>query len=227
MATSHGDGASKFEVREVPESDVARLMEGHALLLEEMLPGEVEQLDEFTRTVSSATAAAVVPALACATYGSEMIGFNVGLYLQNVNVGFIAYSAVRLKWRRLGVYKAMRALLVAAMQREAAGRSHGQLDYVVSELDESSPLLRPYVNKLNALVAPCAYEQPAVQGLASRRLKLVLQPVGRRGLPNPEGLLDIVREVYRSAYRISNVWDHPAYRRVAASLDSTLVAVGR
>ena len=227
MAASHGDGASRFEVHEVSESDAARLLQGHTLLREEMVPGEVERLDEFMKTVSSATAAAVVPTLVYATYQAEMIGFNVGLYLQDVNVGFIAYSAVRPHWRRLGVYTAMRSLLVAAMQREAAGRSHGQLDYVVSELGESSPLLRPYVNELNALLAPCAYEQPAVQGLTSRRLKLVMQPLGRRGLPSTEGLLDIVREVYRSVYRISNVWDHPAYHRVAASLGSAPVAVSQ
>ena len=225
MAASHDDSASRFETWEVPESDGARLREGHALLREELLPGEVEPLDEFLRTVSSATTAAVVPVMVCGTSEVEMIGFNVGLYLQDVNVGFIAYSAVRPRWRRRGVYTTMRALLVAAMQRGAGGRGRGQLDYVVSELDESSPLLRPYVDELNALVAPCTYEQPAVQGLASRRLKLVLQPLGKRGLPRSGSLLDIVGEIYRSVYRISNVLDHPGYRRVAASLDLTPLAV--
>ena len=225
MAASQGDSASRFEVREVPESDDARLREGHALLRQEIPRGDVEWLDDFTGTVSSATASAVAPALVCATSEAEMIGFNVGLYLQNVNVGFIAYSAVRPRWRRLGVYTTMRALLVAAMQRGAGGRGRGQLDYVVSELDESSPLLRPYVDELNALVAQCAYEQPAVQGLASRRLKLVLQPLGERDLPRAGSLLDIVGEIYRSVYRISNVLEHPAYRRVAASLALTPLAV--
>ncbi len=226
MAASHGDSASKFETREVPESDGVSLREGHTLLRQEMPRGDVERLDEFTRTVSSATASAVSPALVCATSEAEMIGFNVGLYLQDVNVGFIAYSAVKPRWRRLGVYTAMRALLVATMQR-AADRGPGQLDYVVSELDQSSPLLRPYADELNALVAPCAYEQPAVQGLASRRLKLVLQPVGKRDLPRTGLLLDIVGEIYRSVYRISNVLGDPAYRRVAASLDLTPLAVAR
>ena len=227
MAVSHGDRASRFEVREVPESDGARLREGHALLREEMLRGEVEPLDEFMKTVSPTTGGTVVPVMVRAMSEAEMIGFNVGLYLRDVNVGFIAYSAVRPRWRRLGVYTAMRALLVAAMQRGAAGRGRGQLDYVVSELDESSPLLRPYLDELNALVASCAYEQPAVQGLASRRLKLVLQPLGKRGLLRAGSLLDIVGEIYRSVYRISNVLDHPAYRRVAASLDLTALVVAR
>jgi len=225
MAVSHGDSASRFEVWEVPENDGPRLREGHALLRQEMLLGDVERLDDFVRTVSSATTAAVVPVMVCATSEAEMIGFNVGLYLQDVNVGFIAYSAVRTRWRRRGAYTTMRALLVAAMQRGVAGRGRGQLEYVVSELSDSSPLLRPYVYELNALVTPCAYEQPAVQGLASRRLKLVLQPLVKRGLPRTSSLLDIIGEIYRSVYRIPNVLDHPAYRRVAASLNLTPLAV--
>ena len=43
MAASHADGVPKFDVQEVLDIDVARILEGHSLLWGEMVPGEVEQ----------------------------------------------------------------------------------------------------------------------------------------------------------------------------------------
>ena len=224
MAASRVPSRTRFEVREVPESDRSAILLGHALLQREMGAGEVEHLAEFMKTVSSVNSPKAVPKIVCAIVGREVVGFNVGVYLRGPEVGFIAYSAVERGWRRNGVYTAMRERLVATMKRQVC-ENGTQLRYVVTELDESSLLLGRYLNKLNAFVAPCEYEQPAVQGLRSRCLKLVLQPVGRAEPPGAEELVAIVREIFERVYRVVDVSNDPTFRGIVASMGGNSVAV--
>ena len=220
--TSRGDVA----IEEVPEADVAGVPEGYALLREVMGDGEVEDIASFQDTVSSATDAAAVPKLVGAAHASRMVGFTVGAYLRNLNMGFIAYSAVRRAWRRCGVYTAMRHRLVDLFNEQASedqGRSpyegaRHRVDYVISELDESGQAFRIYVTEWKAFALPCAYEQPAVQGLKPRELRLVLQPVAKQSPPGSNEILMIVRELYERVYRIDHVTENESFRRIASSL---------
>ena len=213
---------SDFSVRVVAvlETEVDRVLEGYRLLQEAMGVDAVEDIGSFRRTVSTATDTAVVPKLVGATRRSEMVGFSVGTYLRNLNMGFILYSAVRKEWRRRGIYTAMRDKLVSELDDEAGARrsqAH-RVSYVVSEQVENSRLHRRYVREWGAFVLPLAYEQPAVQGLRARELKLVVQPLGRQTPPDGDEIVAIVREVYERIYRIHDAANHPTFRRVVASL---------
>ena len=233
-------------VREVSETEDALLVEGYALLQEAIGVESVEDLGSFRSTVSSATDAAAIPKMVCATCAGHLVGFVVGTYLSNLGMGFIAYSGVRQQWRRRGVYTDMRHRIVDLFDKEtggvrpgtqrageALGRAQGApqgdqdggLLYVISEQDEDSPLYGAYLSKWGAVVASCAYEQPEVQGLRARDLKLVLQPVARRTAPGRDETLAIVREVYERIYRIQDVAANESFRRIVASLHDTPLSV--
>ena len=220
-----------IRVDEVGHADRPRVLEAHRLLRDVRGAGAVEDIGFFLETVSPETDRHVVPKLVCAVSRDRTIGVTVGAYLPELNIGFIAYSAVDPTWRRRGVYTAIRGRLVALFNLEAAERisrdseNGGRVSYVVSELDESSAIFRRYLTKWGAFVSPCAYEQPQAQGLRARRLKLVLQPVARQLPPDGEETVAIVREVYRRIYRISDVDANPSFRRVVASLPRASIGV--
>ena len=209
---------SGLVVREISASDTVSVLEGYSILREAMGTDAVEDEQSFRGTVSPATDPAVAPKLVAATLGRDMAGFIVGSYLRNLNIGLIAYSAVREAQRRLGIYTAMRRRLIELFNLEADG---GQVSYVMSELEEHSRLYGRYLGEWRAFVLPCAYWQPDAQGLKAKDLKLVLQPIARGGPPGDDEILDIVREVYKRVYRIVDVENHPTFRRIAASLRDT------
>ena len=191
------------------DADGERVSEGYALLREAMGAGRVEDIESFRGTVSSATDDAVWPKLVCAIFEGDMVGVTIGAYLSNLNMGYIAYSAVRSMFRRHGIYAEMRARLVDLFSGA---------DFVISELEEGSRLFNRYRDKWNAIVLPCDYEQPKAQGLISRPLKLVLQPIARTRPPDESESLAIVRELYERVYRIDDVIQNESFRRIAESL---------
>ena len=151
----------------------------------------------------------------------------MGAYLRNLNMGMILYGAVAQGVRRRGIYTMLRSRLVSALNKEArAGRPNGlesgttdsEVEYVISELDQDSRLFRQYVEEWGAFVAPCDYEQPATQGLLPRRLKLVLQPIGRRAPPSRDELVSIVREIFERIYRLPDASQNAHFRRIVESI---------
>ena len=243
--------SNQIGIRDLYETEDALILRGYALLQEAIGVESVEDLRSFRDTVSSVTDDAAIPKMICATSAEDTIGFIVGTYLTNLNMGFIAYSAVQERWRGRGVYTDMRHRVLELFDQESGrvpdrarpagspshaagaqgsnGRGHGEgVLYVISELDEESPLYRAYLNKWGAVVAPCAYEQPEAQGLRARDLKLVLQPVARRTAPSRDETIAIVREVYERIYRIQDVAANASFRRIAVSLhDAPLSAAGQ
>ena len=217
MATTTAISSIGYETREVDEGESALILDGYALLSEVMDGGSVEDRDEFLKSVSPSPGGAVLPKMVLASDQGAMIGFSVGMCLTEIRSGFIAYSAVRAGWRRRGVYKGMRRLLVSAIRR-AARQTCGRFDYIFSELERSSPLLPWYLDRLRSSVVPCRYEQPAVQGLHPRLLELVVQPVDRSTPPVGAELVYIVGRIFERVYRIRRVEANPAFRRVAASI---------
>ena len=163
MATTTAISSISYETREVDEGESALILDGYSLLSEVMDGGSVEDRDEFLKSVSPSPDGAVLPKMVLASDRGAMIGFSVGMCLTEIRSGFIAYSAVRPGWRRRGVYKGMRCLLVSAMRKEAR-QTCGRLDYIFSELERSSPLLPWYLDKLRASVATCRYEQAGCPG---------------------------------------------------------------
>ena len=121
------------------------------------------------------------------------------------------------RWRRRGLYTELRSRMVSLFQTDAVDNRKAETPFVVSEMDKGSFLLRRFVDRGGAFVMPCEYEQPAVQGLGSRALELVVQPRE----PNQAEALSIVRELFRGIYRIRDPEADPAFRRVADSLRRT------
>ena len=213
-----------FIVREVTENDGGCLLEGYRLLQQALGARNVESFDCFRSTVSPATDSCAVPRMVCALDQNEVIGFSVGAYLRNLNMGIIVYSGVKTGWRRRGVYTAVRGELIdlfnqssdeARREGLASGR---RIACVVSEQEDGSELFKRYVAEWGAHVAPCDYEQPEVHGLTVRPLKLVLQPVGRNRPPTANEVIELVRELYERLYRIADVDHNPSYLRVVASV---------
>jgi len=208
------------EIVEVDETDVTHVLEAHAVLRDAMGPERVEDVDSFRATVSPATDNALAPVLVCATRpGGRIVGAVMGGYLVNLNMGMVFYAGVRPESRRLGIYSAMRARLIALLDSKTA--RHGQMDYLVSEQEDGSPLFVKYTEQWGAFVAPIDYEQPATQGLSATKLKLVLQPMARRTPPSSDETLAIVREIYRRIYRLPDATINAQLRHVVESLVNT------
>ena len=196
-------------IEEVLWTDRARILEVYGLLTEVYGRGRVEDEKSFMGTVSPETDDAVVPTVVIAVRDERLTGAVVGAFLRNLDMGMVLYSAVQASARGRGVYTRLRGELLHLLDLEARRlpasaswpRSPG-LAYVVSELDEDSPLLRRYVDEWGAFVAPIDYFQPAAQGLAERKMDLAFQPVANRSAPSPETVVAVVSEIYARIYRI-------------------------
>ena len=206
------------EVSLVDPGDTDRVLEVHSLLVSSFTPGLVEEWESFLQSVSRAAHPGAAPTVVVALHGAAVVGAVVGAYLSGVNAGMVLYSAVERRARNRGLYGAMRARLVEALAADARNAGRPGVDYVVSEVEEDSLLHRRYVSEWRAYTAPCDYWQPEAQGLSARPLKLVLQPVLAERPPTPREIVLIVREIYRSVYRLPRPEEDQSYRRVILSL---------
>ena len=214
---------------EVDESDASLVGQTYALLQEALGAENVEDSASFRRTVSPLTDDAVVPRLVCAVHERRVLGAVVGTYLKNLNIGMVLYAAVSRPLRGRGIYSILRGQLTAllnglASERYAGSRRsldrHAGIEYLVSEQEEGSALLRRYVNEWGAFVARCRYEQPATQGLVAKELKLVMQPMANRTRPTRDDTIAIVREIYAHIYGLSNGALSARLRPVVESLEA-------
>ena len=205
---------SPFEVREIGVEDRDIVLESHALLRRTMGDAKVEDLDSFLDTLSPSTDPLIIPHAVCGLREGTAVGVTVGAYMVRPNVGFVAYAAVDEEWRRRGLYTELRRRMVSMFQTDAVDNRKAEPSYVVSEMDRGSFLLRRFVDSGGAFVVPCEYEQPAVQGLGSCAMELVVQPRE----PDRAEALAIVREIFRGIYRIRHPESDPAFRRITDSL---------
>ena len=202
----------------VDPGEAWRLLEVHSLLLSTFPPGRVEDRSSFLRSVSRTANPGAVPAVVGAFDGGAVVGAVVGAYLPRANAGMVLYSAVERRARNRGLYDAMRARLLEALAAEARCAGEPGVAYIVSEVEEGSPLHRRYVSRWRAYTALCDYWQPETQGLLARPLKLVLQPILAAGPPTARETAVLVREIYRSVYRLQDPEEDLSYRRVILSL---------
>ena len=220
---------------EVNETDTRRIQDAYALLQDVLGTENVEDAASFLRTVSPLTDNAVVPKLVCAVNGRLVNGAVLGAYLTNLNIGMVLYGGVVQRSRGRGVYSTLRSRLIdllngVASSRQADGSDRqghrSKIHYIVSELEEGSPLFEKYVGRRGAYVAPCDYVQPTTQGLSAKELKLVLQPVARKTPPTSDEITTIVREVYRRVYRLSDDMLNPYLLRVVESMGANALSAG-
>ena len=211
----NGNGLAGVSFSVVDAADSDGVLDAHRLLREALGDGNVEDVRSFMATVSPAPDGALAPRMLSATHGGRMQGVVVGAYLRRVNVGMMLYSAVRKPFRGRGAYTYMRALLVDWLAKQAPPQGP---DYVISELDASGRLGRKYIREWGAFVARCEYEVPAVQGLAPRRLDLLIQPMARRSPPTGPELAAIVRGVYEGVYRLEDAERSAIFQRVVQSV---------
>ncbi len=202
----------------VDPCDTARVLEVHSLLVSSLPAGLVEDRESFLRSVSRSAEPEALPTVAAALQRGAVIGAVVGAYLPRVNVGMVLYSAVEPRARNRGLYGAMRARLLEAIAADARGLGKPGVDRIASEVEDGSPLHRLYVSEWRAFTAPCDYWQPETQGLSARPLKLVLQPVLAEGPPSNRDIAVLVKEIYRTVYRLPDPGGDPTYRRVILSL---------
>jgi hypothetical protein len=216
-----------LQLFEVGQYDTPRILQAYALLCDVMGPGNVEDIDSFVRTVSAYTDDAVFPRLVCAAFDGRIQGVVLGAYLSNLGIGMILYSAVRAPFRRRGVYSLLRSRLIALLKstatrgKVAESEERGiRMQYLISELEPDSELSRTYAGRWGAYVAPCDYEQPAVQGLRARKMDLVFQPIVAHSPPTRDQIALAVREIYQRVYRIGDVERNVQFRRVVESLQA-------
>ena len=199
----------------VRATDRDAVLDAHALLRRSLDDGNVEDVDSFLATLAPAADGSFVPRMLCAVRDEKVSGVVLGAYLTRVKTGMVLYSAVDAPLRSQGVYKHLRGGL---MEWLAAVAPPSGPDYVISELEADSQLGRKYIRDWGAFVAHCDYEVPATQGLAPRRLDLLVQPVARRSPPTGPELESIIREVYERVYRLEDVERSAIFRRVVQSV---------
>ncbi len=186
----------------------------HDLFVETLGEDAVEDIDSFRRTVSPDADARVTPRMVATYEYGELAGAMLGVYLRKVNGSMILYAGVREPFRRRGLYWEMRTALLSELSMESATGP----EFLLSEQEEGSWLIAKYLDEWGGFVAPLDYVQPAVQGLARRRLDLVVVPQAASREKIVEALPTIVREVYTSVYRIAEPEDNGDFRRVMGSI---------
>ena len=202
----------------VDPADVGRVIEVHSLLLSSFPPGMVEDRESFLQSVSRTAEPGAVPTVVGALYGGTVVGAVVGAYLPRVNVGMVLYSAVERRARGGGLYGEMRARLTESLTADAREAGRAGVRYIVSEVEQDSLLYKRYVSEWRSYTAPCDYWQPETQGLSARPLELVLQPVLAEEPPAIRETAVLVREIYRTVYRLPDPEEDLSFRRVILSL---------
>ncbi len=210
-----------MDVAVVDSGDTARVLEVHSLLLSSFPAGMVEDRESFLQSVSRTADPGAIPTVVAGLHCGEAVGAAVGTYLPRVNVGMVLYSAVERRFRGRGLYSEMRARLVETLCGDALDLGRPGVDYIVSELQQDSPLYSLYVSEWRAYTAPCDYWQPETQGLTARPLKLVLQPFIAEGPPSVREIAVLVKEMYRAVYRLGDPGEDPSFQRVILSLEGT------
>jgi len=178
-------------------------------------PDDIEDITSFRKSVSRSTDPDVEPKVICALVHNKLIGVLIGSFLRELNMGFICYGAIEEKWRRNGVYSFMRSLIENLFVEDAG---NGKLEFIISEMSKYSVLYAKYVTGSTAFEVPCCYEQPGVQGLKTKPMALVVQPICRCELPGKDELINIINIIYNKIYRVSNVTDNSSFKRIVKSL---------
>lgn len=195
-----------IDITNVDTNDRHKVLECYSLFQDEMEPGYLEDIESFMETVSSNSDPTITPCLVGATIDLRFAGAMLGVYLRNIGVGVILYSAVRSELRGQGIYAELRRQLTDRLNETAWSKSgENAIAYLISEVATNSPFLERYITRWAAHVPTINYRQPAVQGLESKHMTLVFQPILEIGEPTPDQVNQIVEEIYLRVYRIRGI----------------------
>ena len=200
--------------------DTSRILEAHNLLVKSFPPGQVEDFPAFLQSTASAIDFEAVPVVLTASISGHLVGVIIGNYLSHINIGMILYAAVHTGSRRRGIYSAMRRQLIEIFKSKSEHAGSPNPDFIVSEVDPDGIVYKLYRQDWQAFVAPFDYWQPATQGLSSRRMKLVLQPLQQNSQPNNHWLKNLISNIYTKIYRLSDPEGDPDYQRVIQSFEA-------
>jgi len=154
--------------------------------------------------------------------GTEVVGFCAGRYLEPANVGIVGYLAVEptVKGRRIG--SGLRRHLVRGFRRDADLAGHADLEAVVGEIEADNPWISILVGQRRVFALDLAYEQPILHpGGSPVPLVLYYQPIRSSDLPDAlpaEKVETLLREIFRTVYRIDRPEESPVFRRLAGEL---------
>lgn len=178
-------------------------------------------VEDWESFIVSATVAGAdwAPRLGLAEVGGRLAAAQLGGLLPAVGILSLPYTAVAEAFEGRGVYRTLKAAMLAALQEDARARGLPPPAGNVSEERPGSAQYRRKVEGGIAVVLPLDYIAPAAQGLSETRLALTYEPLTDAPPPSsPEALRAIVGAVYRGLYRIAEPEKDPAYRRTVASL---------
>ena len=199
------------------------VLAAHALFRARIGADLVEDQASF---IVSATAAGAewVPRLGIAEVDGRLAAAQLGGLLPAVGMLSLPYTAVAEGFEGLGVYRALKTAMLAALREDARARG---LPAPMGNVSEEQPGSAQYRRKVDggiAVVLPVAYLAPATQGLAETRLALTYEPL--TDVPPPrsaEQLRALVTAVYRGLYRIAEPETDAAFRRTVASIGAAAV----
>ncbi len=159
-----------------------------------------------------------LPRLALAEHDGRLVGAQLGGLLPAVGLLSLPYTAVAEGWEGQGVYRALKAAMLAELRALATAQGLPPPAGNVAEEAPGSAQYRRKVERGGAIAFPYLYLQPAEQGLVETPLALTYEPlVGPPPSCTPEVYLHLVAAVYRALYRITAPEEHPTFQRIAAA----------
>ena len=189
----------------INETDNLFVLNAYNFLVSELGIKKMECFNDFKLTISKETDDLIVPHVFLSTSCNELTGVVVGAYIKTINTGISLYSAVRNSARGTGIYSNLKSCMLEQLNSDSRESGYKLIDYLVSEVEHDSWLFKKYTDDWGSFVADFEYFQPAVQGLSTRPLKLVLQPVNKFVSPSKLRLETIVVEIYRHVYRLTHL----------------------
>ena len=204
----------------VDAMDTPRILEVHNLLVKSFPPGQVEDFPAFLQSTAVTVHFESVPVVLTASTPGHLVGVIIGNYLSDINIGMILYAAVHPDSRRRGIYNAMRRQLIEIFKTKSEHAGSPNPDFIVSEVDPDGIVYKLYCDNWHSFEAPFDYWQPATQGLSSRRMKLVLQPLQQNFQPNNPWLKNLISNIYTKIYRLRDPQRDPDFQRIIQSLEA-------
>ena len=196
-------GCLTVESVDTTKLDLNLVADVHSLLKVAIGGRDVETLESFKHSL--VVTDKLVPLLLVAKKGNVLVGAMFGNYLTELNAGMVIYAGVRSANRGNGFYGEMRHKLIKEFHAQSHAHAKTGVDFVISELADTSPLIGKYLHEWGAFVVDCEYLQPAVQGLQENVLNLVIQPVSIGRIEIEFNMENILSEIYREVYRVDRL----------------------
>jgi len=149
------------------------------------------------------------------------MGTIVGVYLMNVNAGFVLYLAVRPEYRGREIARTLRRQLARSFSEDALRNDHEGLAWVVGEVQAESAWLRRLVRERGAIPFDLTYYHPGMTpGAAEKEYILYRDPVSDTRPTLPAQLVrQIIYDIYRRGYRLSYPLLHSGFAAMIEELD--------